>query len=104
MCVCCQKVIVFKIEFEICRIITQPRLPWWPQIDLVYNKSSDLRLMFTDTLNKALQGCITHTTLRMIPVTEFLLNFVVLILKSLLNMCLRMKFDASTNGKKKIET
>ncbi|XP_023718195.1 neurofibromin isoform X4 [Cryptotermes secundus] len=49
------------------RIITQPRLPWWPQIDLVYNKSSDLRLMFTDTLNKALQGCITHTTLRMIP-------------------------------------
>jgi hypothetical protein len=68
MCVCCQKVIVFKIEFEICRIITQPRLPWWPQIDLVYNKSSDLRLMFTETLNKALQGCITHTTLRMIPV------------------------------------
>ncbi|XP_023719668.1 neurofibromin isoform X2 [Cryptotermes secundus] len=49
------------------RIITQPRLPWWPQIDLVYNKSSELRLMFTDTLNKALQGCITHTTLRMIP-------------------------------------
>ncbi|XP_021921694.1 neurofibromin isoform X3 [Zootermopsis nevadensis] len=49
------------------RIITQPRLPWWPQIDLVYNKSSDLRSMFTDTLNKVSQGCITHTALRMIP-------------------------------------
>ena len=27
--------------------------------------------MFTDTLNKVSQGCITHTTLRMIPVIEF---------------------------------
>ncbi|PSN44310.1 Neurofibromin [Blattella germanica] len=48
------------------RIITQPRLPWWPQIDLVYSKSSDLRTMFTDTLNKVTQGYIAHTPLRMI--------------------------------------
>ncbi|XP_069683037.1 neurofibromin isoform X4 [Periplaneta americana] len=48
------------------RIITQPRLPWWPQIDLVYSKSSDLRSMFTDTLNKVTQGYIAHTPLRMI--------------------------------------
>jgi hypothetical protein len=51
--------------------------------------------MFTDTLNKALQGCITHTTLRMIPVIQLLLNFSLI-------MCLRMKFDASISGKKKI--
>jgi hypothetical protein len=30
--------------------------------------------MFTDTLNKVSQGCITHTTLRMIPVIEFTVN------------------------------
>lgn len=48
------------------RIITQPRLQWWPQIDLVYSKSSELRAMFTDTLNKVTQGYITHTPLRMI--------------------------------------
>ncbi|XP_073994395.1 neurofibromin 1 isoform X2 [Rhodnius prolixus] len=48
------------------RIITQPRLSWWPQIDLVYTKSSELRSMFTDTLNKVTQGYISHTPLRMI--------------------------------------
>ncbi|KAF4521106.1 hypothetical protein B566_EDAN009061 [Ephemera danica] len=48
------------------RIITQPRLAWWPQIDLVYSKSSELRSMFTDTLNKVTQGCISSTPLRMI--------------------------------------
>ncbi|KAF6216642.1 hypothetical protein GE061_000988 [Apolygus lucorum] len=48
------------------RIITQPRLSWWPQIDLVYSKSSELRSMFTDTLNKVTQGYISHTPLRMI--------------------------------------
>jgi hypothetical protein len=30
--------------------------------------------MFTDTLNKVSQGCITHTPLRMIPVIEFLVK------------------------------
>lgn len=49
-----------------CRIVTQPRLPWWPQIDLVYARSSELRALFTDTLNKATQGYIAHTPLRMI--------------------------------------
>ncbi|XP_014223009.1 neurofibromin isoform X2 [Trichogramma pretiosum] len=48
------------------RIVTQPRLPWWPQIDLVYSRSADLRSMFTDTLNKVTQNCISHTPLRMI--------------------------------------
>lgn len=52
------------------RIITQPRLPWWPQIDIVYNKSSELRSMFTETLNKVTQGCISHTPLRMIHVVS----------------------------------
>lgn len=49
-----------------CRIVTQPRLPWWPQIDLVYVRSGELRALFTDTLNKATQGYIAHTPLRMI--------------------------------------
>lgn len=35
-------------------------------IDLVYSKSSELRAMFTDTLNKVAQGYIAHTPLRMI--------------------------------------
>lgn len=48
------------------RIVTQPRLPWWPQIDLVYVRSGELRALFTDTLNKATQGYIAHTPLRMI--------------------------------------
>ncbi|CAH1393434.1 unnamed protein product [Nezara viridula] len=48
------------------RIITQPRLHWWPQIDIIYCKSSELRSMFTDTLNKVAQGFISHTPLRMI--------------------------------------
>nr|CAD7452027.1 unnamed protein product [Timema tahoe] len=56
----------FVLVSSLFRIITQVRLPWWPQIDLVYNKSSELRSMFTDTLNKVTQGYISHTPLRMI--------------------------------------
>ncbi|KAK7864725.1 hypothetical protein R5R35_013611 [Gryllus longicercus] len=56
----------FVLVSSLYRIITQPRLPWWPQIDLVYSKSSELRSMFTDTLNKVTQGYISHTPLRMI--------------------------------------
>lgn len=48
------------------RIVKQPRLAWWPQIDLVYARSEALRNLFTDTLNKATQGYIAHTPLRMI--------------------------------------
>ena len=44
----------------------QPRLSWWPQIELVYCRSADLRNMFTDTLNKVTQSYISHTPLRMI--------------------------------------
>lgn len=55
-----------QIIFFLYRIVTQPRLPWWPQIDLVYVRSSELRALFTDTLNKATQGYIAHTPLRMI--------------------------------------
>ncbi|XP_076037771.1 neurofibromin-like [Oratosquilla oratoria] len=48
----------FVLVSSLYRIITQPRLPWWPQTDLVYSKSSELRSMFSDTLNKVTQGCI----------------------------------------------
>jgi len=50
------------------RVITQTRLAWWPQIEIVYNKSSEMRAMFTETLNKVTQGCISHTPLKMIQV------------------------------------
>lgn len=56
----------FLIHHFCFRIVTQPRLPWWPQIDLVYARSEALRNLFTDTLNKATQGYIAHTPLRMI--------------------------------------
>lgn len=46
------------------RIITQPRLSWWPQIDLLYPHSTKLRNMFTDTLNKVTQNYISYTPLR----------------------------------------
>ncbi|XP_055698237.1 neurofibromin isoform X4 [Phlebotomus papatasi] len=56
----------FVIVSSLLKIVTQPRLPWWPQIDLVYARSAELRALFTDTLNKATQGYIAHTPLRMI--------------------------------------
>ncbi|XP_065165550.1 neurofibromin isoform X2 [Atheta coriaria] len=56
----------FVLVRSLYRIVTQPKLHWWPKIDLVYTKSSELRAMFTDTLNKVAQGYITHTPLRMI--------------------------------------
>ncbi|XP_013381612.1 neurofibromin-like [Lingula anatina] len=46
------------------RIITQPRLSWWPKIDIIYGKAHELRNMFTDTLNKVSQGLSGHTPLR----------------------------------------
>ncbi|XP_075145354.1 neurofibromin 1 isoform X2 [Haematobia irritans] len=48
------------------RVVNQPRLPWWPQTDVVHYRSAELRALFTDTLNKATQGYIAHTPLRMI--------------------------------------
>ncbi|XP_049282168.1 neurofibromin isoform X4 [Anopheles funestus] len=56
----------FVIVSSLLKIVTQARLPWWPQIDLVYARSGELRGLFTDTLNKATQGYIAHTPLRMI--------------------------------------
>ncbi|KAI5740359.1 hypothetical protein M8J76_003040 [Diaphorina citri] len=38
------------------------RLPWWPQIDIVYPRAQELRAMFIETLNKVTSGCISHTT------------------------------------------
>lgn len=48
------------------RIVHQPKVPWWPQSNVVQNRSGELRILFTDTLNKATQGYIAHTPLRMI--------------------------------------
>ncbi|XP_073824819.1 neurofibromin 1 isoform X6 [Musca autumnalis] len=48
------------------RVVNQPRLPWWPQTDVVHYRSAEMRALFTDTLNKATQGYIAHTPLRMI--------------------------------------
>ncbi|XP_061727749.1 neurofibromin [Cydia pomonella] len=56
----------YVIVNSLLRIIKQPRLPWWPQIELLYPRAAELRAMFTDTLNKATQGYIVHTPLRMI--------------------------------------
>ncbi|RVE54409.1 hypothetical protein evm_000894 [Chilo suppressalis] len=57
------------IVHSLLRIIKQPRLPWWPQIELLYPRAAELRAMFTDTLNKATQGYIVHTPLRMISLS-----------------------------------
>ncbi|KAK2723883.1 hypothetical protein QYM36_002292, partial [Artemia franciscana] len=57
----------FVLISSLYRIVTQPRLHWWPQIEIVYNKSGELRAMFTDTLNRVTQGYGTHTPLKMIP-------------------------------------
>jgi neurofibromin 1 len=56
----------FVIVSSLLKVVTQPRLPWWPQIDLLYPRSAELRALFTDTLNKATQGYIAHTPLRML--------------------------------------
>lgn len=50
----------FVLVCSLYRIVTQPRLPWWPQVDIVYTRTHDLRAMFTETLNKVTQ--ISHQT------------------------------------------
>ena len=52
------------------RIITQPRLPWWPQIDMLYSKSAELRAMFTESWNRVIQGYNPHQPAKMIPSFE----------------------------------
>ncbi|KAM3956254.1 LOW QUALITY PROTEIN: neurofibromin 1 [Aphomia sociella] len=59
----------YVIVNSLLRIIKQPRLPWWPQIELLYPRAAELRAMFTDTLNKTTQGYIVHTPLRMISLS-----------------------------------
>ena len=39
----------------------QSRLQWWPNIEIMYGKASELRNLFTDTLNKVTQ--LTHPPL-----------------------------------------
>ncbi|XP_063990874.1 neurofibromin isoform X3 [Diachasmimorpha longicaudata] len=56
----------FILVSSLYRIVTQPKLSWWPQIDLIYPRSPELRNMFTDTLNKVTQSYISHTPLKMI--------------------------------------
>lgn len=56
----------FVLISSLYKIITQPRLIWWPKIDILYTRSYELRNMFTDTLNKVTQNYISHTPLRMI--------------------------------------
>lgn len=47
----------------------QHRLPWWPNIEIMYGKSSELRNLFTDTLNKVTQ--MSHAPLRISQVEIF---------------------------------
>jgi neurofibromin 1 len=55
------------------RIITQKRLPWWPQVTMLYSKSNELRELFTKSLNYVMQtGCMSqHSTLKMIESLKF---------------------------------
>ncbi|KAH0511460.1 Neurofibromin [Microtus ochrogaster] len=53
------------------RIITNSALDWWPKIDAVYCHSVELRHMFGETLNKAMQGCGAHPAIRMAPSLTF---------------------------------
>ncbi|CAB1348059.1 unnamed protein product [Coregonus sp. 'balchen'] len=46
-------------------------LDWWPKIDAVYCYSGELRLMFSDTLSRVMQGLHTHAPLRMTPSLTF---------------------------------
>uniref|UniRef100_A0A8C8CSQ6 Neurofibromin n=1 Tax=Oncorhynchus tshawytscha TaxID=74940 RepID=A0A8C8CSQ6_ONCTS len=46
-------------------------LDWWSKIDAVYCYSGELRLMFSDTLSRVMQGLHTHAPLRMTPSLSF---------------------------------
>ena len=65
----------FTLSFRI--YFFQPRLPWWPNIEIIYGKASELRSMFTDTLNKVMtqMSHSSHAPLRLTQVNLFL-NFV----------------------------
>ncbi len=48
----------------VCVDVLQSRLQWWPNIEIMYGKASELRNLFTDTLNKVTQ--MTHQPLHKI--------------------------------------
>ncbi|XP_043387402.1 neurofibromin isoform X4 [Chelonia mydas] len=53
------------------RIITNSEVDWWPKIDAVYCHAVELRSMFSETLQKAVQGCGAHPAIRMTPSLTF---------------------------------
>ncbi|XP_041795938.1 neurofibromin isoform X3 [Chelmon rostratus] len=61
----------FVLVNSLHRIITNSHLDWWPKIDAVYCHSGELRFMFSDTLNRVIQGVGTHAPLRMTPSLTF---------------------------------
>ncbi|XP_036370881.1 neurofibromin isoform X2 [Octopus sinensis] len=48
------------------KIITQPRLAWWPEIRKMYSKAGELRSMFNDAVNKVMQATASQG-----PKTQF---------------------------------
>lgn len=50
--------------FLISLLSFQSHLDWWPKIDALYCYSGELRFMFSDTLNRVIQGAGTHAPLR----------------------------------------
>ncbi|XP_066552238.1 neurofibromin isoform X3 [Amia ocellicauda] len=61
----------FVLVNSLHRIITNSPLDWWPKIDAVYGYSGELRIMFSETLGRVIQGCSTHAPLRMTPSLTF---------------------------------
>ncbi|XP_010775457.1 neurofibromin-like, partial [Notothenia coriiceps] len=61
----------FVLVNSLHRIITNSHLDWWPKIEAVYCYSGELRFMFSDTLNRVIQGAATHAPLRMTPSLTF---------------------------------
>nr|XP_046149876.1 neurofibromin-like [Oncorhynchus gorbuscha] len=61
----------FVLVNSLHRIITNSDLDWWPKIDAVYCYSGELRLMFSDTLSRVMQGLQTHAPLRMRKTLSF---------------------------------
>ncbi|XP_015174332.1 PREDICTED: neurofibromin isoform X7 [Polistes dominula] len=55
----------FVLVSSLYKIVTEPKLPSWPDISKIYSRSTELRNNFTDTLNKVMQS-YSHTPLRMI--------------------------------------
>ncbi|XP_023838675.1 neurofibromin isoform X2 [Salvelinus sp. IW2-2015] len=61
----------FVLVNSLHRIITNSDLDWWSKIDAVYCYSGELRLMFSDTLSRVMQGLHTHAPQRMTPSLSF---------------------------------